>query len=98
MLLDIAKHAAAQPPTASQEVPTLLHLILKAYRTSIIINLSQHQQSPESLMPWGQLLFAVINIQLPPGSVPDDLEERERSEWWKSKKWACAILGRLFHR
>ena len=24
--------------------------------------------------------------------------ERERSEWWKAKKWAYGTLGRLFNR
>ena len=36
--------------------------------------------------------------QIPPDAVPEDEEERERSEWWKAKKWAYGILGRLFHR
>ena len=30
--------------------------------------------------------------------VPEDEDDRERSEWWKAKKWAYKILGRLFHR
>ena len=89
---------AQQPPSASQDIPTMLHLILKAYRTTIVINLSAHQQSAESLVPWGQLLFAVVNLRLPKEAVAEDLEEREKSEWWKAKKWAYAVLGRLFHR
>jgi len=76
----------------------MLHLILKAYKTSIAVNLSQHQQSAESLVPWGRLLFQVVNLQLPKEAVPEDEEERERSEWWKAKKWAYNTLGRLFHR
>lgn len=63
-----------------------------------MIRLSQHQQSPESLVPWGRLLFQMVNLQIPPEVVPVDEEERERSEWWKAKKWAYATLGRLFHR
>ena len=76
----------------------MLHLILKTYKTSIVVNLSQHQQSPESLVPWGQLLFAIVNLQIPVEAVPEDEEERENSEWWKAKKWAYSTLGRLFHR
>lgn len=76
----------------------MLHLILKTYRTSIVVNLSKHQQSKESLVPWGQLLFAIVNLQIPKDAVPEDEEDRERSEWWKAKKWSYAILGRLFHR
>lgn len=97
-LASIATQMLQTPPSASQEIPTMLHLILKAYKTSIVVNLSRHQQSSESLVPWGQLLFAVVNLQLPKEAVPEDEEERERSEWWKTKKWAYGILFRLFHR
>ncbi len=76
----------------------MLHLILKTYKTSLVIHLSQHQQDAGSLVPWGRLLFRVVNLQIPKEAVPDDEEERERSEWWKAKKWAYGILGRLFHR
>ena len=86
------------PPSAAQEIPTMLHLILKTYKTSIVLDLHAHQQSKESLVPWGQLLFAVVNLRVPPEAVPENEEEREKSEWWKAKKWTCAILGRLFHR
>ena len=86
------------PPSLSQEIPTMLHLILKTYRTSIIINLSDHQQSSENLVPWCQLFFGVVNIRLPKDCVPVDEDERQKCEWWKAKKWAYANLGRLFHR
>lgn len=76
----------------------MLHLILKTYRTSIIIDLSEHLQSNESLVPWCRLFFGVVNLRLPKDSVPDDEEERQKCEWWKAKKWAYADLGRLFHR
>lgn len=76
----------------------MLHMILKTYKTSIVLSLSPHQQSAESIVPWGRLLFQVVNLQIPKDAVPEDEEERERSEWWKAKKWAYGILGRLFHR
>ncbi|KAF9013048.1 armadillo-type protein [Cyathus striatus] len=85
------------PPTISDEVPTLLHLILKTYKTSIVVNLSAHQQSHDSIVPWGQLLFAVVQMQVPVKEGEDE-EDREKNEWWKAKKWAYGILGRLFHR
>ncbi|KAG2125274.1 hypothetical protein BD769DRAFT_1358410, partial [Suillus cothurnatus] len=31
---------------ASQEIPAILHLILKTYKTAIIVNFSPYQQSP----------------------------------------------------
>lgn len=98
ILVSIATQMLQTPPSASQEIPTMLHLILKTYKTSIVINLSANQQSSESLVPWGQLLFAVVNLQIPKEVVSVNEEERERSEWWKTKKWAYGILCRLFHR
>ncbi|CAL1712201.1 unnamed protein product [Somion occarium] len=98
-LVNIASNLLQTPPAnASQEIPMMLHYILKAYKTSIVLQLSKHQQSPESLVPWGSLLFRVVNLQIPKDAVPEDEDERERSEWWKAKKWAYGILGRLFHR
>ena len=102
-LFPILVNIAAQllnspPPNASNEIPLMLHHILKAYKTSIVLHLSAHQQSPESLVPWGRLLFQVVNLPIPKGAVPEDETERERSEWWKAKKWAYGTLGRLFNR
>jgi len=76
----------------------MLHLILKTYRTSILVQLSPHQQTHESIVPWGRLLFGVVNLEIPADAVPADEEEREQSEWWLAKKWAYAVLGRLFNR
>jgi hypothetical protein len=98
-LVGIATQMLATPPAdAPVEVPAMLHYILKAYRTSTTLNLSAHQQSAESLVPWGQLLFRVVNLTIPASAVPADEDAREKSEWWKAKKWAFATLGRLFHR
>jgi len=97
-LVSIGTQMVQTPPTQAQEIPMMLHLILKTYRTSIIVSLSRHQQSPESIVPWGRLLFATVNLQLPKEAVPEDEEERERAEWWKAKKWAFSVLTRLFHR
>lgn len=98
ILVNIATNMASTPPTSATEIPTMLHLILKAYKTSITLNLSKHQQSAESIVPWGRLFFQLVNLQLPKEALPEDEDERERCEWWKAKKWAYATLGRLFHR
>lgn len=99
ILVNIASQALQSSPAGTnQEVPTLLHLILKTYSTSISLSLSKHQQSSDSLVPWGRLLFQAVQLQIPKDAVPEDEDERERSEWWKAKKWAYKILGRLFHR
>ena len=76
-----------------------LHLILKTYKASTQISLSPHQQSPQSIIPWGRLFFQVVNVQLPHGIIlPGDKDEWEKSEWWKAKKWAYNTLNRLFQR
>lgn len=97
-LVDIASRMMQTPPSAAQEIPTMLHLIIKAYKTSISVELSPHQQTAGSIMPWGQLLFNVVNLTVPQEAVPEDEEDRESCEWWKAKKWAYAVLGNLFHR
>lgn len=76
----------------------MLHYILKAYMKSTLLQLSAHQMSNDSLVPWGRLLFQVVNLQIPQDAVPENEDERERCEWWKAKKWAYAILGRLYRR
>ena len=91
-LVNIASRLlSSPPPNASQEIPHILHLILKTYKTSVVIHLSAHQQGRESLMSWGNLLFQVVNLQIPPDAVPEDEEERERSEMGDDK--AAEIAG-----
>lgn len=98
-LVVVATQLLSSPSLASsQDIPTILHTILKTYRNSIVTHLSLHQQSPESLVPWGRLLFQIVNMQIPNEAVPEDEDKREICEWWKAKKWAYAVLGRLFHR
>ncbi|KAL0575166.1 Nonsense-mediated mRNA decay protein 5 [Marasmius crinis-equi] len=97
-LVSIAHQMVRTAPSQAQEIPAMLHLILKAYGSSLAMNLSSHQQTTASLVPWGQLLVALVNLNIPKETVPVDEGERERSEWWKAKKWAFATLGRLFHR
>ncbi|KAF8624410.1 hypothetical protein AX15_005891 [Amanita polypyramis BW_CC] len=97
-LVNIASQMMQTPPSTAQEIPSMLRLIIKAYKTSISVELSAHQQTADSIMSWGRLLFGIINLQLPKEVVPEDEEERESCEWWKAKKWAYAVLGTLFHR
>jgi hypothetical protein len=97
-LVTIATQMLSTPPSTSQDIPTMLHLILKTYKHSLTSRLSAHQQSAESLVPWGRLFFSVVQLQIPAEAVPTDEDDREMSEWWKAKKWAYGTLCRLFHR
>ncbi|CCO31401.1 putative importin c550,11 [Rhizoctonia solani AG-1 IB] len=96
LLVSLGAKAIANPN--APESADFLHLILKTYRNSIQQRLSEHQQTPSSLVPWGRLFFAVINVQPPADQTPEDLDEREKCPWWKAKKWAYATLNRLFMR
>ncbi|KAF8576887.1 ARM repeat-containing protein [Ramaria rubella] len=101
-IVNIGTQLLQSPPAPltpqSPEVPHLLHLILKIYKSTLVNNLSQHQQTAESIVPWGRLFFSVVNLQVSPDALPQDESERERCEWWKAKKWAYGTLDRLFHR
>ncbi|CAE7142104.1 unnamed protein product, partial [Rhizoctonia solani] len=90
LLVALGAKAAANPN--APESADFLHL------NSIQQRLSDHQQASSSLVPWGRLFFAVVNIQTPAEQTPEDLEEREKCPWWKAKKWAYATLNRLFMR
>ncbi|KAG8955960.1 hypothetical protein FRC04_006408 [Tulasnella sp. 424] len=93
------KFTSANPPISPLEGAEFLHIILKSYVTSIYSGISKHQQTPESIVPWGTLLFQVINMQLPAGTVlPGDKTDWEKHAWWKAKKWAYRTLNRLFER
>ncbi len=46
-------------------------------------------------MDWLVHYIMLLLVDLNSGVAPD---QREESEWWAAKKWAYAILGRLFHR
>ncbi|WFD34197.1 Nonsense-mediated mRNA decay protein 5 [Malassezia cuniculi] len=79
----------------TQEAGEIVYYALKVYKTSMVIMLSPHQRSSESIVPWGSLMLRVVQKELP-GS--DDPEEAERTPWWKAKKWAFFSLNKLFAR
>ena len=87
-LIALGSHllAVTPPPAAPEATGRLLHFILKIYRMSIQHGLTaQHQQS---IVAWGTLLLQVVNRLINPADVPVDLEDREKCQWWKAKKWA----------
>lgn len=91
--------AHTPPPLPPIEAAEFLHVILKTYKASIATTLSKHQQTRESIVPWGTLLFQVVGMQLPAGvTLPGDKDEWEKHAWWKAKKWALGTLNRLFER
>ncbi|GAA6009458.1 hypothetical protein JCM11491_003564 [Sporobolomyces phaffii] len=101
LLLPIAQKILAPTPTdpASFTVQgTLLRLILKSYKHSIIHTLTPAHQAGDSLIPWGTLLLTVVQRPLPISALPEDPDAREKHPWSRSKKWACWSLNKLFSR
>ncbi|KAG0144277.1 hypothetical protein CROQUDRAFT_95287 [Cronartium quercuum f. sp. fusiforme G11] len=82
---------------ANSNIGTLMHLILKIYKTSITAELPPFHQ--QHIVPWGQLLLTVVRKPLKDAlGFPSQLEERERWGWTKAKKWAYFTLNRLYSR
>ncbi|KAK0526479.1 Nonsense-mediated mRNA decay protein 5 [Tilletia horrida] len=95
-LLATAQKLLQSPNVASPEVGELLYLTLKCYKTSMENHLTKHQQTDESVIPWGQLLLAIVDKDIDASQLPDDDDARELAPWWKAKKWAYFSLNKLF--
>ena len=50
------------------------------------------------MVAWCTLFLTIIAKEAPEHALDEDLDERERSHFWKTKKWAYANLNRLFMR
>lgn len=83
---------------SSADVGEILYLILKIYKTSMHTELTKHQQSHESIVPWGTFLLNVVQKEIDPSQLPTDDDSKEISPWWKAKKWAFHSLNKLFSR
>lgn len=50
------------------------------------------------MVQWCTLFLTIVGKDAPEHALDEDLDERERSHFWKTKKWAYANLNRLFIR
>lgn len=101
LVLPLGQKVLASTPTDAASLTTqgtLLRLVLKAYKNSIVHTLTAAHQAPDSLIPWGTLLLSVVSHSVPAALLPEDPDNRERHPWARSKKWACFALNRLFTR
>lgn len=60
--------------------------------------LPPHLMAQDNMVGWCTLFLTFIAKEAPPTALDEDLDERERNHWFKSKKWAYANLNRLFVR
>lgn len=101
LLVQLAQKILSSSPSDSASFAlqgTLLRLIVKAYKNSISHSLTPAHQAGESIVPWAQLLLAIAQQPVLAGLLPEDVDEREKHPWSKTKKWAFYALNRLFQR
>lgn len=96
MLVTLGQHLLAShpAPAAPNSIGHILHLIAKAYKISIVSDLSPHQASQESIIQWGTFLLQIVCRIIPEDAQPQDKDDRERWSWWKAKKWAHHVVSR----
>lgn len=86
----LASHPAPSAPASTGHI---LHLIAKAYKISIVADLSPHQASQESIVQWGTFLLQIVCRVIPDEAQPEDKDDREKWSWWKAKKWAHHVVS-----
>ena len=96
VLVNIGQQLLAATPlnAAPEATGHLLHLIAKAYKISIVADLSPHQASQQSIVQWGTFLLQIVCRVIPEEAQPQDKDEREKWSWWKAKKWAHHVVSR----
>lgn len=87
--------AASPAPSAPESTGHVLHLIAKAYKISIVADLSPHQASQESIVQWGTFLLQIVCRVIPDEAQPEDKDDREKWSWWKAKKWAHHVVRQV---
>lgn len=61
-------------------------------------DLPPHLMIHDQIYGWCSLFLIIVGKEAPAQALDEDLDERERNHFWKSKKWAYANLNRLFVR
>ncbi|KAI8394007.1 armadillo-type protein [Radiomyces spectabilis] len=82
----------------TQEAAEILKLALKIYHSSIQVDMPKCLQDPSSLVPWGTLFLQLVDKPIPWEALPANLHDRDKFQWWKTKKWAYHCLNRLFSK
>lgn len=83
---------------SNPEAWEMLRIILKTYKHAIYLEMPLCLLIQDRMVGWCTLFLNIISKDAPSNALEDDLDERERNHWWKSKKWAYANLNRLYVR
>jgi len=90
----------------SQACLNVQHLVLKLFYTLTqhhlpLVLLGQKGQWPV-FSQWMEIVRQVLDGSNPEFEKkpedPDDVQELQQNEWWKTKKWSIRILYRMFER
>ncbi|VDN05338.1 unnamed protein product [Thelazia callipaeda] len=85
-------------PDVSQESCLLQKLILKIFYGLVQFSLNLEMFDGQSLSQWLEQFRFIIERSVPEEVNAIDEDDRERTVWWKCKKWASAIVERMFER
>ncbi|KAL8868435.1 MAG: hypothetical protein Q9174_004994, partial [Haloplaca sp. 1 TL-2023] len=76
----------------------MLRIVLKTYKHAIYIEMPPFLLSQDKMVGWCTLFLNLVGKEAPANALDEELEEREKNHWFKSKKWAYANLNRLYVR
>uniref|UniRef100_A0A5S6QKU5 Importin N-terminal domain-containing protein n=1 Tax=Trichuris muris TaxID=70415 RepID=A0A5S6QKU5_TRIMR len=85
-------------PNNSQESVYLQKVIIKTFYALVQFNLHPDLMSPEHFVEWMELVRQVVEQPLPEETRCVDYEDRPQLVWWKIKKWAARLMGRMLER
>ncbi|KHJ44726.1 Importin-beta protein [Trichuris suis] len=85
-------------PNNSQESVYLQKIIIKTFYTLVQFNLHPDLMTPEHFVEWMELARQVVEQPLPEETLCVDYEDRPQLVWWKIKKWAGRLMGRMLER
>ncbi|CDW56066.1 importin 7 [Trichuris trichiura] len=85
-------------PNNSQESVYLQKIIIKTFYTLVQFNLHPDLMTPEHFVEWMELARQVVEQPLPEETLCVDPDDRPQLVWWKIKKWAGRLMGRMLER
>ncbi|KAL8707361.1 MAG: hypothetical protein Q9220_007585 [cf. Caloplaca sp. 1 TL-2023] len=94
-LLAIGNKLLEEPNPEAWE---MLRIVLKTYKHAIYLEMPPFLLVQDRMVGWCTLFLNLVGKDTPVKALEEDLDERERNHWWKSKKWAYANLNRLYVR
>jgi len=88
--------------SADVAIAEMLKLICKIFWSASFLELPpmfRDPRSPETVV-WLQCFLLAVSKPVPDGGAPQsrDIDARNSWPWWKTKKWALHVAGRLFSR